>query len=324
MKINDRVYGSFEITEPVLLELIESKPLQRLKGINQAGAASFVHPQLDVTRYEHCIGVMHLLKRLGANLEEQIAGLLHDVPHTAFSHVADVLFKNKDESYHELFHETIIMNSEIPTILDKYGFCVKRQFDEHNFSLLERNLPDLCADRIDYAFRDTIAFLHPMVLINDCLNSLTVWNNEIMFSDIGVAHDFAQTYLMMSQQLWAHPLNTASYKILADALQIGLDNGIISEKSLFGEDDGVYDLLLQSNNSSILEKLKQLNPSLEVELNSVDYDFHDRTKIRVINPKIHLAGTITTVGDHFPKYIHDMEEEKERIRNGAYVKLLSW
>ena len=38
---------------------------------------------------------MLLIKKLGGSVEEQIAGLLHDVSHTAFSHVIDYVFDNK-------------------------------------------------------------------------------------------------------------------------------------------------------------------------------------------------------------------------------------
>ncbi|PKM92194.1 MAG: phosphohydrolase, partial [Euryarchaeota archaeon HGW-Euryarchaeota-1] len=37
MKYTDRVWGDFEIDEPVVLELINSKTFQRLKEIDQAG-----------------------------------------------------------------------------------------------------------------------------------------------------------------------------------------------------------------------------------------------------------------------------------------------
>ena len=126
MIINDRVYGIVEINEPVLIELINSKPVQRLKGINQAGASQYAIKGKTVSRYEHSVGVMLLLKKLGASLEEQIAGLLHDIPHTAFSHTIDFVFPNKDHNFHERFHEKIIKESEIPEILERYGFVLER------------------------------------------------------------------------------------------------------------------------------------------------------------------------------------------------------
>ncbi len=38
---------------------------------------------------------MMLVNRLGGSLEEQIAALLHDVSHTAFSHVIDYVLEQK-------------------------------------------------------------------------------------------------------------------------------------------------------------------------------------------------------------------------------------
>ena len=112
MKIEDRVYGDFIVKEGVLIDLMESIPMQRIKGVNQAGASQYLFSGRDVSRYEHCVGVMILLDKLGAGLEEKIAGLLHDVPHTAFSHVVDFVYRdnNDNHDFHERFHEKIIMN----------------------------------------------------------------------------------------------------------------------------------------------------------------------------------------------------------------------
>ena len=40
IKINDIIFGEIIIDEPVIIELIKSKPLQRLKGIECGGYAS--------------------------------------------------------------------------------------------------------------------------------------------------------------------------------------------------------------------------------------------------------------------------------------------
>lgn len=45
-----------------------------------------------MTRYEHSVGAMLLLRTAGAPLEAQAAALLHDVAHTALSHVADCVY----------------------------------------------------------------------------------------------------------------------------------------------------------------------------------------------------------------------------------------
>ena len=48
-----------------------------------------------ITRYEHSVGVMLLARRVGGGLREQVAALLHDVSHTAFSHVIDHVFHDQ-------------------------------------------------------------------------------------------------------------------------------------------------------------------------------------------------------------------------------------
>ncbi len=85
MLITDALYGSFEI-DGVLEELILSERVQRLKGIHQAGASFLVNSKWNISRFEHSIGVMLLIKKFGGSVEEQIAALLHDVSHTVFSH----------------------------------------------------------------------------------------------------------------------------------------------------------------------------------------------------------------------------------------------
>lgn len=67
MFIKDTVYGKIQITDKVLLELISSKPIVRLKKVNQAGT-QLVFPHLKTTRFDHCLGVMILLKIKGASL----------------------------------------------------------------------------------------------------------------------------------------------------------------------------------------------------------------------------------------------------------------
>ena len=135
----DDIYGSFEV-EPVLQDLVFSKPVQRLKGIHQGGASYLVNKEWNVTRYEHSVGVMLLVRKLGGTLQEQIAGLLHDVSHTAFSHVIDFVLKNESEDFHEEIFEETIMDSEIPSILKQYGYSIE-EIIQGDHSLLEQPLP---------------------------------------------------------------------------------------------------------------------------------------------------------------------------------------
>jgi HD superfamily phosphohydrolase len=104
-------YGPIEVKEPVLLELIHSAPMQRLKQVHQYGVAYYTktHPE-EYNRFDHSLGVFAILRIKGASLVEQIAGLLHDISHSAFSHVGDWVYakENQENDYHSSVHEGFV------------------------------------------------------------------------------------------------------------------------------------------------------------------------------------------------------------------------
>jgi len=123
MIYNDKIYGKFKITEPVILELIKSLVIQRLKKINQYGYVGSYLPQAKTSRFEHSLGVFCLLRKYGTPIEEQISGLLHDVSHSVFSHCIDYVFKKKTankQSHQDDIFNAYIRKTEIPKILKKY------------------------------------------------------------------------------------------------------------------------------------------------------------------------------------------------------------
>ncbi len=203
MKINDRIYGGFEINEQVLIDLINSKAMQRLKGISQFGMPDEFYHKNGFSRYAHCVGVMLLLRKLGASLQEQVAGLLHDVSHTAFSHVIDwVIGDPEKENYQDEVFLQFIEKSEIPSILEKHGYDYKKICDVESFSLLENNAPDICADRIDYSLRE-IADFESMENFKLILDSLTTFNGNIVFNSGNAAELFAFGYMKCNKEHWA-------------------------------------------------------------------------------------------------------------------------
>lgn len=101
------LYGDFTIAEPVLIELLQDPYMQRLKHIRQYGTNYYTIKKQDFNRFDHSVGVFVLLRKYGASLNEQIAGLLHDVSHTVFSHCGDYLFKVSQldgSSYQDTIH----------------------------------------------------------------------------------------------------------------------------------------------------------------------------------------------------------------------------
>ena len=152
----DPVYGEVRFTEPLLVDLYNSDAVQRLSHVFQGGITAFIKPERRTTRLDHSRGVAALLRRLGADVYEQAAGLVHDVPHTALSHVVDFVFPNREHDYHEVHRDQVIEASDLPKIVSGHGLDWHWLTDTEHFSLLEQPLPRLCADRLDYFLRDGV------------------------------------------------------------------------------------------------------------------------------------------------------------------------
>jgi HD superfamily phosphohydrolase len=324
MIVNDSVYGGFEIKDPLVLELIESKPMQRLNHINQFGSWKFIMPNLKTTRFEHSVGVYRLLCLLGAPREEQVAGLLHDVPHGAFSHVIDYVFdRARDQEYHEEQHKRIIMDSEIPGIVERGGLSVRRLIDEKNFPLLERDIPDFCADRLDYFMRDGLEIgLLKRDDIRMFMENLLVRDREIVCKSRGAARRMASLFLECSRRFWSSPLQSASYQILADAIRIAMDRGVIDKDDLFLTDDELLSKVRDAGIREIDGKLRLLNPSLKVVEDRGNHDFHSHAKARFIDPKVLEDGELVRVSDFDEGFRKERDDFVRKLKGGYYIRIV--
>lgn len=322
----DTVYGPVKIEENFLIKLINSKPMQRLKDVNQGGPFIFLSPnhgwkKYKTTRFEHSVGVFILLKKFNATLEEQVAGLLHDVSHTVFSHSLDFLFdRHTQHDYHENFKEKIIMDSEIPDILENNGIDVKNILDEKKFGLLERELPDLCADRIDYFFRDSKLLTVPEEELKVMLDTLKVFNNEIIFTNKNAAEVFAKKYIQANKMFWCNALQATMFKLISDIVKLGVNKKILKEVDLFSTDETVYNKLKNSGDEEI-KKLLDLLSNIEVMEDEKDYDFHLKSKVRCTDPKVLIDGNVSRLSKLNGSYKKEMEKFIAEYSEGFFVKI---
>ncbi len=308
-RVIDEVYGEEIIKEPVLVELINSKLMQRLKKISQYGIPDEYYHKNNYSRYEHSIGVLILLRRLGADLNEQIAGLLHDISHTAFSHVVDwAIGDSTKEDYQDKNYLNIIENSDIPFILRKYGFNYKNISNLEDFSLLEKEAPSLCADRIDYTLREL--FRDGNSIKNFIVN---LRNNEgsVVFIDKEVAEKFAYEYLRLQNEHWAGPQAKVRYFILGNVLRRALENKLITveDLSLYTDED-IIKKLEESFDDVIIQNLNLLKNGLKIEETDNCEGVLIKKKFRYIDPEILIDGEINRVSRLSENYALILEKEK--------------
>ncbi|WP_002149936.1 HD domain-containing protein [Bacillus cereus] len=324
MIILDVIYGEFKV-DKVLEELILSKPVQRLKGVHQAGASYLMNEKWNVTRFDHSVGAMLLIKKLGGSVEEQIAGLLHDVSHTAFSHVIDHVFDNENESYHEEIFSSVLKNSEIPAILSKHGYNYEDiLLDDSKWTLLERSAPELCADRVDYTLRDMFTYGYiSLEEAQNFLDDLIAVNGKMVLQNIEIAEWFTKTYYEEVIDFFMKPLNIYGNDMLAKTLKLALYKKVIHPDDFLLEDHELIKKLQLCKDQKVDALLRKVHPSIEVIEDRNEYDLHQKNKVRLIDPPLLREGKIVQASVVSEKIRQMSDIAYEKAIKGMYVKVIS-
>ena len=290
MDYNDRIYGEIEIKEPVILELINSPTLQRLRGIDQSGYFEPYFPGTVYSRFEHSMGVFILLKKYNASTEEQIAGLIHDVSHSAFSHCIDYVLDIGSEQAHnhqDNLFESFVRKTEIPEIIKKHDFDSEYILDDANFPLKEKDLPDLCADRIDYSLRTAVIFKEAdNADINYFLNNLMVENDYWVFKNFENAKKYAELFQKLNNKYYAGIESAVMFRTVGDCLKYAIQKRYVSEDDLYTVDKMVLGKIKKFLSED--EKLKllwdRMNNNVKAINNPNNYDAQVFCKSRVVDP----------------------------------------
>ena len=173
---NDPVHGFVSVPKGLVLALVETPEVQRLRRIRQLGLGFLVFPGAVHTRFEHGLGAMALLQSALDALRETgtlvatdeaegalAAALLHDVGHGPFSHTLeqDLLPYDPDgPDAGRVFHHETMSRALMARLSDRLGGALGvalAMFDgtyERPFfhSLLASQLD---MDRLDYLRRDS-------------------------------------------------------------------------------------------------------------------------------------------------------------------------
>lgn len=323
MHISDSVWGVTNIYEPVLCELIESPPIQRLKGISQYGIPSEFYHFKGYSRYEHSLGVFLLLRKLGASQDEQIAGLLHDVSHTAFSHIIDWVLADGiqgDESYQDIVHEKTLLNSSIPSILAAYLLDPVSISNFKKFPLLEQPQPYLCADRIDYALREFVDWSNPDI-VGTCANHITVQDGRIVFTSHEIAKIFAYEYLKLYKEHWAGHESMVRYYLFGRLLKRALEKGIITIGDFSQQDDYIIKKLAETSLKEIRQDLEVLRKTPTFTIVDSGIGVQIRKKFRFVDPHFVSDGKLFLLSQIDSKFRELIERERELNQRGVWVAL---
>lgn len=308
LQITDRVYGEQLITEPVLLDLVSSPALTRLKGVDQAGYFEPYFPGTQHSRFEHSLGACLLLRKYGAPLEEQIAGLIHDASHATFSHCIDYALEEGSEkslSYQDDIFESYVLTTDIPDILRRHGIDPDYILDDKNFPLKENSLPDICADRIDYSLRGARAYGITDKKENDfLLDHITVEHNTWIFRTYESARIFAKKFKTLNDMYWSGIPTLLMFRTVGDYVKYALARQYISHADLFTTDaKALQKISLYHDADPHLQKLfKRLNRQAPYSLECTPGDTKVFCKSRAIDPLCYDQSSVRRVSDIDPSW----------------------
>ncbi len=321
MQLTDPVYGSFAVNEGVLIDLMNSGPMERTKRISHQG----IPREFDFrgapnhSRYEHCVGVMLLLRRLGAGIEEQASGLLHDVSHTAFSHTADMILGSyAEQGLQDSIHEEYFRSGELPEILERHGYDPKRVSNERLFGLLERDMPDICADRVDYSLRGR--YYQGSTEPIDIARHIISHNSEMVFDSERYAVGYGNLYMHMQRSEYGNVQNIAIRYAFASAIKAAFDAGAVTRQDiLYGTDDAVVEKAEHAGIEYVNKVFDALRRGEFAVVSSGSVRL--KAKPRYVDPKFIDGGSLRRASDADSGFKGLIERARTEDGNGYMVGL---
>jgi hypothetical protein len=232
--INDPVYGFISIPGDLIYDIIEHPWFQRLRNIKQLGLTSFVYPGANHSRFQHCLGALHLMdtalktlkdKKVNISQSEEeaslIAILLHDIGHGPFSHALETsLIKGiTHEDLSLLLMEKL--NESFKGKLDLAAEIFRGSYSRKFFHELIAGQVDM--DRLDYLRRDSFftGVIEGSVGSDRIIRMLNVVNDSLVIDEKGIysLEKFLIARRLMYWQVYMHKTVLSSESLLANVLK---------------------------------------------------------------------------------------------------------
>ncbi|MFW6110206.1 MAG: HD domain-containing protein [Patescibacteria group bacterium] len=319
MIYEDRIYGKAKIEHPLVLQLINHPLMTRLKGVNQAGYYKPFFGKDLYDRFEHSVGVYLLLRKFGAPFEEQIAGLIHDISHPVFSHCIDYALENgsgEKQSHQDSIFANYIRKSDLPDLLSEYGININYLLNEENFPLKEKDLPDLCADRLDYSLRNAISLgVNSINQVNQFISSLQTKDVKWVFSSFSVAKKYARTFRYMNKKYYCGWKSALMFASVGELVNYCLRKGYLTQKDLFTTDHEILEKVkTHLDDKKLLTLWERMNNKVEVQKDPERYQKKVACKSRIVDPYFKNGKKILRLSKAYSDWNKTVEKEMKPKR----------
>lgn len=220
----DAIHNYIHVEYQILLDLIDTQEMQRLRRIKQLGGTYQVYQSAEHSRFSHSLGVYQIVKMMiddtciGQHINDYdkltvlCAGLLHDVGHGPFSHCFEDAF---DCNHEEYTIKIINGHSAIHQVLENFH----AGFSKVVSSVIEKTHPNqiliqmvssqLDGDRMDYLLRDSYftGTTYGQFDLSRILRVMQVHHGKIVYKESGVQaiEDYILARYQMYWQVYYHP-----------------------------------------------------------------------------------------------------------------------
>jgi len=255
--IRDPVHGYIEL-DKLILPLIDTPQVQRLRRIKQLGLSNLVYPGANHTRFEHSLGVMHLATMLTSQIDSieneekeelRAAAFLHDIGHGPLSHVTESLIKQYTRERHEDV-KPILRKGEIAEILEDNGLdpmtIAAHIKGETDLGKIVNSEIDV--DRMDYLVRDAhytgVAF--GLVDYVRLIHEMKFYENKLVVNSGGLkaAESLLVSRFLMHPTVYYHHVSRIAETMFTRAVKHLIDKGTLDPFKLRRmEDDTLFELM---------------------------------------------------------------------------------
>ena len=274
-----------------LKKYIELPIMQRLSGIGLLCGTdwtSLYKNRFFYSRLDHSVGVALIIWNFTKDKTQTIAGLLHDVSTTVFSHVSD--FRKGDAltqtSTEEPTTKMILSDSALCKLLESDGIEPKDVVDYHMYPIADNEIPSLSADRLEYMYPSGLALDGSWTFeeIEKTYNDLIILKNEenkeeLGFKTIEMAELYCKKFCMIGHILQLNE-NKLSLQLLSQIMSKAVELNVLQEEDF-----------MTLSESKIIEKIESFiskkTLSLEEQKFATMYNtFRKMTKVEHTSQKL--------------------------------------
>lgn len=285
-----------------LLKYIAAPEFQRLNGVSMDCGNSFCginNGRAYHTVYTHSIGVALILWRFTHDKKQTLAGLLHDIANPAFKHAIDYMNGDAEnqESIEERTSEIIRNSRTITRQLKRDGIMPGEVSDYKLFPLADNPMPNLAADRLEYALSNGY-FIYDAWTIDQVKRfseNVTVLHNEngieeLGFRDLEIAKEFTKGVTKYFT-IYHSDNERAMSQFLADIIKSMMLRDYLTMDDLYAMSEReVVDWILSCGDKTISEAFRQFQRATSVYSSTSAkkdrYCISTKTKVRYIVPLV--------------------------------------